>query len=63
MPIYQAPPDAVAVVRAKLQRAGVSFNSAMSAAPADLRRAAEDEEVFNKLVARLKKRDEYNRNR
>lgn len=51
--LYQAPADIVAGMRAKLQIAGVPFSKAMGLKPAVLRRAAEHQREFDRLVKEL----------
>lgn len=51
--LYQAPADPIAGMQAKLQKAGVPFNAAMSAPKRLLRAAAESQEAFDRLVRQL----------
>ena len=55
---YQAAPDAVAGVKARLHRDGVSFNRANAVRPIDATRAALDANQYNALLNRLRRSDE-----
>ncbi len=53
--LYQSPVSSKdsSPMQARLQKAGVPFNKAMSVAKSDLRKAAESQEAFDRLVQRL----------